>query len=303
MREIDIKVEINKITSLSPIREKAFFTIMRQSGLKPHTIKELKIKDVEQILQPNTPTPCKITIPQQKHLAFIGNEAINYIKQYLETRKKRETLTPNSLLFTTHNNPKKEINTKNVSRTFKQAIRKLHLPNELQLSSLTKFYIKNTEEYRTHQNHNTRKDDETYRELYEKYAMPSLEIEPITPHQMHQLQNKLNNIEHLFLEESADKRGEWLEEYSEDEYGKWLEEHPEEAKQVEEESRKNWETHEKWLEEHPQEAELQDKEDNEAQEYLIKLHMEDIENELKEVKNRLKKIENIVREKKSVHRK
>jgi hypothetical protein len=45
------KDEINKITNECKPREKAFFTIMRQSGIEPCIIKELKIKNVEKILE------------------------------------------------------------------------------------------------------------------------------------------------------------------------------------------------------------------------------------------------------------
>jgi hypothetical protein len=305
MRDIDIKVEINKITSLSPIREKAFFTIMRQSGLRPHIIKQLKIKNVEEILQSDTPIPCKIDIPRQKHPTFIGYEAIHYLKQYLETRKRRESLTLDTLLFTPLNKPNEEINTKNVSRTFKHAIRKLHLPNELHLSSLTKFYVKSTNEYRIHLDYNRPKDDEAYRELYEKYAIPSLEIEPITPIQMHRLENKLNNIEHLLLKE--------LE--PEDKRRKWLEEHPEQAKKIEEEAQER----EKYLHEldqefmkgitkhSPDEAEAIITEieriTQQSYKYIAELHVEHLENKVKAFEDRLEKIENIIKRKKSDHKK
>src|SRR3989304_2843936 len=116
---------INKITEHDsvPIREKAFFTIMRQSGLAPHIIKQLKIKNAENILELNTPIPCKITIPQQKYPTFIGNEAIHYLKLYLITRE--DKLSDENLLFTAHNDSSKEINTKDVSRTFRLAAQKL----------------------------------------------------------------------------------------------------------------------------------------------------------------------------------
>lgn len=203
MKNRDIeKDEINKITEqCRQLREKAFFTIMRQSGLPPHTIKQLQIKNVEKILEPNTPTPCKIKKGKFRSIPnFIGEEAVKYIKQYLATRT---NLTPESLLFTIRNNPNKEINTKNVSRAFRLAAQKLEItkkityevkkgkPSELRLYSLIKFYRKNAKYYLTElDNNNTPKDDEFYRKLYEEKAMPFLEIEPPTPIEIRQLKKQ-----------------------------------------------------------------------------------------------------------------
>jgi hypothetical protein len=196
--------EINKITKECKIREKAFFTIMRQSGLPPHTIRQLKIKNLEKILDPNTPTPCKIEIPNDKFPIFIGEEAIQYLKQYLKNRANKEKLTPASLLFTTRNNPNKEINTKDVSRAFARAAQKLkkqrkidyktesRKPNELRLFSLIQFYKKKAKDYLTElRSNSTSKDNEFYRKLYEEKARPSLEIEPPTPIEMQQLKKEI----------------------------------------------------------------------------------------------------------------
>jgi len=306
MKNRDIEEdEINKITALCPKREKAFFTIMRQSGLAPHIIKQLKIKDAEKILEPDTPIPCKINIQQQKFPTFIGHEAVNYLKQYLHTR--RDNLTPESLLFIIRNNPNKEINTKDESRTFSRTAQELKRqrkityevtkgkPSELRLFKLRKFYQKKAEDYLAEIDSNrTQKDDEFYRKLYEEKAMPLLEIEPLTPIEIHrlkkqqqELENKLEKIEDLFPKEP------------EDEYGKWLEEHPEQAKQIEEQCRKDMETHEKWRKEHPEEAKLIDeqieKENEESDTYFEELYKEHFEEEIKELRNRLIQLENIIK--------
>jgi hypothetical protein len=227
-REIT-KDEINKITDQchSP-REKAFFAIMRQSGLPPHAIKQLKIKHLEKILEPNTPIPCKITVPHERTPTFIGHEAFNYLKQYLEHRPE---LTQESLLFTIQNKPSKQINTKDVSRTFKQTAQELERkrkityevkkgkPSELRLYSLINFYRKNAKYYLTElKNTRTPKDDEFYRQLYEKKAMPHLEIEPLTPiqtlkHQVEKQHNEIQNLknitERLQFQLEISAQGEW----------------------------------------------------------------------------------------------
>ena len=197
-REIT-KDEINKITErCRQPREKAFFTFMRQSGLPPHIIKQLKIMNVEEILDSNTPIPCKIDTPH----TFIGEETVRYLKEYFLTRK---NLTQESLLFTPRNNPNREINTKDVSRAFKLTAQGLHKerkinyeikkgkPSELTLFSLIDFYRKHAKYYLSELKNSPLKDDEFYRKLYEKAAMPFLEIETPTPIQIHQLKKK--NIE------------------------------------------------------------------------------------------------------------
>jgi hypothetical protein len=187
MKNRDItKDEINKITERCQPRERAFFTIMRQSGLPPHIIKQLKIKNLE----PNTPIPCKISLPHEQFPTFIGEDSINHLKQYLATRT---NLTPESLLFTIRDNPNKQINTKNVSRAFALAAQKLQKegkisykiesrkPSKLRLYNLIKFYRKNAKYYliaiTQKPDNNTLKIDEYYRKLYEEKAMPSLDIE------------------------------------------------------------------------------------------------------------------------------
>jgi hypothetical protein len=192
--------EINKIAHQCPSsREKAFFTFMRQSGLQPHTIKQLKIKHVERILGKDTPIPCKITQPYEGSPAFIGYEAVRYLKQYLEDRAKRTKLTQESLLFTALNNPNKEINTKNVSRAFRKITQRLKVNyktekgqlNDLTLRNLTQFYKEKAKDYLTELNKGTKaKSDAFYRKLYEKQAMQYLEIEPPTPLQIHKLEKE-----------------------------------------------------------------------------------------------------------------
>ena len=126
------KDEINRITEKSPLREKAFFTVMRQSGLPPRTIKQLKINDVERILKANTPIPCRITLPHEKAPTYIGHEAVDYLKQYLQ---ERTNLRKENLLFAVRNKQNKEINTKDVSRTFRRAVQSLRRANKIPAKS------------------------------------------------------------------------------------------------------------------------------------------------------------------------
>jgi len=174
---------INKITFEVQIREKAFFTIMRQTGLSQQCLKELRIKNLE----PTTQIPRKININRElkqgtgkEPPCFIGEEANKYLERYLATRN---NLTPESFLFSAKNNPNKEIITKNMSRAFRTALEKIDESEKgkFTLFDLVEFYRENTKHYQTELDNNPNKNDEYYRKLYKQKAMPSLEIEsPIT---------------------------------------------------------------------------------------------------------------------------
>ena len=208
------KDEIYKVTELCKIREQAFFTIMRQSGLTPLNISQLKIKHIENILEPEPPIPCKIDLPQKiqkdkfKPPAFIGKEATKSLKLYLKTE--RENLTDESLLFTAYNNPNKKICTKDVSRAFKLSLQKLKKekiityeerkgePSELRLFSLIKFYEKNAKDYLTEAKNDTNQNEEFYKKLYKEKAMPNLEIEtPTTTELKNRIEKMDEHIEFL----------------------------------------------------------------------------------------------------------
>jgi hypothetical protein len=181
---------------------------MRQSGLTPNTIKQLKIKDVEKILEPDTPRPRKINLPQEiqkdkfgKPPTFIEEEAINYLKQYLASRTNPTGEDP---LFITYSNPPQKINTHNASKTFRiqaerfektktitlEEIKKGKL-DKLKLYDLVKFYRDNTKDYIKEVKKNLNKDDEFFRNLYEKIAKPNLEIEVPTKTKINQIEKQL----------------------------------------------------------------------------------------------------------------
>jgi chemotaxis protein histidine kinase CheA len=297
------KDEINKITQISPPRERAFFTIMRQSGLPPHRIKELKIGDVEGILDPNPPRPCKINALHESP-NFIGEEGVKHLKEYLDKRSK-EKLTTKSLLFTARNKPNREINTKRVSITFKEKAIKIGKPDELKLYSLIEFYKNNTEDYQKElkelNNDTTPKDDEFYRELYRKKAMRHLEIELQTPTdkldrlevQNKELTQRLTEIEDLLLPKESPEDQKQMEKLIEEheQFEKWSKEHPEEKQRWEEKQKK----HQKWLEEHPEEAKrIEEQMDAEA-EQIERLYTEHLTDTLGEMRNKLKELEDIIR--------
>ncbi|XES77777.1 MAG: hypothetical protein ACBZ72_02590 [Candidatus Bathyarchaeia archaeon] len=227
--------EINYITSKSPIREQAFYTIMRQSGLSPNMIKQLKISDIDL----TTETPCKINLYT---VAFIGEEAKKYTIQYLNSRNNK---TPESLLFILHSSDK-EINTKDVSRSFRRLAEEyektkvINCTKKLKLFDLVKFYRRNAKIYLKALKENTGKSDVFYRKLYEEKAQPFLEIETLTMREIEiqqhkkeikELNERLERIEQVIFPKTRRITNVAAEVKK---IEKWIEKHPEEAKADEE---------------------------------------------------------------------
>jgi integrase len=200
------KEEILQIMVVSKPREKAFFAFMAQSGLRPYTIRQLKLKDIESLDK----IPCKINIPKEiakgkfgSYVTFVGPDSTKYLKQYFDTRT---NLTDESFLFCAHDDPNKPIDEKAMSHHFRFAVRKLeecgalsfeirkNKPSELRLYNLRKFFKKfanqmGDENVEYLMGHTVRgsagnykpKDPEFYREQYKAEAMPFLALETPTP--------------------------------------------------------------------------------------------------------------------------
>jgi len=200
------KEEINQIMAVSKLREKTFFVVMAQSGLRPHTIRQLRMKNLGSLDE----APCMIQVPKEiakgkygSYVTFVGPDALKYLKQYFATRT---DLTPESLVFCAHDNPNKPINAKDMSRAFRLAARKLEQsgaiefevrpgkPSELRLYNLRKFFRKQAhqmgfENVNYLMGHTVRgsdanykpQDPDFYRKLYDEKAMPFLRLESATP--------------------------------------------------------------------------------------------------------------------------
>jgi integrase len=237
------KEEIVQIMAVVKLREKAFFAVMAQSGLRPHTIKQLRLKHLEDLEK----VPCKIEVPQElakgkygSYVTFIGPDALKYLKQYFATRK---NLTSDSLLFCAHDDPKKPVNVKDMSRAFRLAARKLEKsgaldfeiregkPSELRLYNLRKFFRKYAnqmgfENVNYLMGHTVRgsdanykpQDPEFYRELYAEKAMPFLRLEAPTPTETSEIVNTLkkqHEAEMGSLKKEIQKRDEQIQALSE----------------------------------------------------------------------------------------
>lgn len=211
------KEEIQRILEVSRPRDKAFFGMMAQSGLRPDTLCNLKIKNVEPEFSKRV-IPCKVEVPEEiakgefgAYFTFIGEESAKYLKAYLATRSNIE---PTDYLFTSYGEDKKA-NPKSMSKTFVKAIENLKnkglmnfeqkeegKPRTVRLYNLRKFFRKyagqaGVEYVNFWMGHKTnykaphipasdvhyfsREDVEVHRTLYKEKAMLFLRLETATP--------------------------------------------------------------------------------------------------------------------------
>jgi integrase len=227
--------EIKLILDSSRPRERAFFAIMAQSGLRPLTICKLKYENIKEDWEKNR-IPCKIEIPQEiakgkyhSYFTFIGDEAVKHLKSYLLVRPK---IFDEEYLFLKEGT-KEQANPKSISRIFALTVKKLHVkglmelkqkkenkPHDVRLYNLRKWFRKFANQvgfeyvqfWMGHtvnagqDDHYRPRDVEFHRELYSEKAMPHLRLETATPtendraiitleQENRELKNKIENLE------------------------------------------------------------------------------------------------------------
>jgi len=195
MRKSDIK----NILDLSNIRDRAFFCIMAQSGLRLDTLSNLKRKHVEPEFSKGI-IPCKVDVPEdiakgmfRSYFSFMAEEAVRYLKIYFIIRK---SVDAEDYLFTLQGT-NQQLNTKSMSGIFSRTIEKMKekglidfeqpaygKPRTLRLHSLNKFFRK----YASHagieyvnfwigyKTTDINKDVEFQRQLYATEVMPFLKF-------------------------------------------------------------------------------------------------------------------------------
>ena len=207
-RDIE-KEEILQILGMSAPREKAFYVVMAQSGLRPSTLCKLKLKHLEPDFSQGK-NPVMIKVPEDlakggyhDYFTFIGEDAIRLLKDYLNTRL---NLTMESFVFVNQGSMEPMIyNT--ASSMFRKAVRLLRdkgtmnyeqkkkdRPAEIRLYSLRKFFRKmaiqagfeNVEFWMGHTGPGVDSayrptDPEFYRKIYIEKAAPFLRLETSTP--------------------------------------------------------------------------------------------------------------------------
>jgi integrase len=221
------KEEIQNILKVSDPRDKAFYTMMAQSGLRPETLCNLRLKHIEPEFSQGV-IPCKIDVPQElakgeygSYFTFMGEESVSFLKAYFSTRP---GITKDDYLFTNHGT-RDQANPKSFSRIFARTIQKLRekgildyelradKPSELRLYNLRKYFKKHAGQMGSEESeflmghkqgvkdHYLPKDPEHYRQLYKEKAMPNLRLESSTPLESDkQIQELRGNLESLKAE-------------------------------------------------------------------------------------------------------
>jgi integrase len=150
------KEEIRKILEHASLRERAFFVMMCESGLRPSTLLQLRYKHIKEDYERNI-IPMRIVLPSallkdriSDRFSFIGEDGYRILKEYLSTRK----LNDNDLIFTPikAGRMKGEIITESsLSNIFNKLVQKLGLdtsigkakPKGLKLYCLRKYFWNN----------------------------------------------------------------------------------------------------------------------------------------------------------------
>ncbi len=212
------KNEILQILYASKPRDRAIFSMMAQSGLRPNTLRSLKLKHIEPEFSKGI-MPCKIEIPEEltkgefgSYFTFMGDDSVQYLRAYLNTRKGK--LGPEDYLFTSKDSDK-QLHPKAMTRTFRRKIMRLESkgllevkqkkagkPRNVRLYNLRKyfrnhagkagieyvnFWMGHRADYqashipKSDAHYFSREDVEFQRQLYRDHAMPHLRLEAATP--------------------------------------------------------------------------------------------------------------------------
>jgi len=119
--------QVRKFIDAAPLRLRAFVCVMKDSGLAPVDILKLNYGDVRKDLEAGK-APVKISIlrtkTKQPFETFLGPDAIQYLKLYLETRGRGtqkippEALTDSSPLFVVDQRKRTRVDYNSLQQTF-----------------------------------------------------------------------------------------------------------------------------------------------------------------------------------------
>jgi integrase len=221
------KEEVAEVLRVSRPRDRAFFCMMAQSGLRPETLCSLRLKHIQPDFI-NGVIPCKIEVPQElakgkyrSYFTFMGDEAVKYLRDYFKTRP---DIDEESFLFVPHGREQR-FHRGSMSHVFRRTVNRLRRkgvinferegkgkPAEVRLYNLRKWFRKQAHQagfeivqfWMGHivvegvDEHYRPKDVEFHRKLYAEKAMPFLRIEQATPTETDNvIQKQAEEIEEL----------------------------------------------------------------------------------------------------------
>ena len=212
------KEEILAVLAISKPREKAFYTMLAQSGLRPDTLCKLTLGSVEPDFSrffSNHLLSCLINVKDTEtkgaygdYFSFMGEESVKALTAYFTSSRKQ--MTSDSLLFTQLGSETEPANPKSFSALFTRALRQLltsgtinykrsakFKQSELRMYTLRKYFRNHVVgEDASFPNfwmghlsalgvdlHYFGQDTAKHRETYEKCALPNLRLESSTPNE------------------------------------------------------------------------------------------------------------------------
>jgi len=214
------KEEIRRILEHANIRDRTFFLMMLESGLRPNTLVQLRYKHIKKDIETNR-VPMMIELPSEllkdrvsARWTFIGEDAFKSLKEYLKTRiplknedliftpersdVKRECLVPTTFTNKFGGIALKlgitEREEKGKPRKIRLYCLRKYFNNELRYEGFDPAYKEFWMGHETTQTHYVSRDIEKHREIYAK-AYTSLRIykpkTELTPKQVEKLEQKL----------------------------------------------------------------------------------------------------------------
>ena len=181
--------EIKRILEHADIRDRTFFLMMLESGLRPNTLVQLRYKHIKEDFQANR-VPMKIDLPSElmkdrvePRWTFIGQDALESLKEYL---KPRMPLQNEDLIFAPERSDMKHpfLVPETFSNKFAKIALKLRIterrekgkPKTIRLYCLRKYFMNNIRcdtafrefwmGHKTTQTHYVSRDIERHREEY-----------------------------------------------------------------------------------------------------------------------------------------
>ena len=210
--------EIRRVLENAHIRDRTFFLMMVESGLRPNTLVQLRYKHIKRDFETDT-VPMMIELPSEllkdrveARWTFIGEDAFRTLKEYL---KPQIPLQNEDLIFQPERNDAKHpyLRPQTFSNKFRKIALKLGIsedeekgkPRQIRLYGLRKYFMNNIRcdtafrefwmAHKTTQTHYVSRDVERHREEYAK-AYENLRIyKTIDSTHSHKIEEQTRKIE------------------------------------------------------------------------------------------------------------
>jgi integrase len=169
--------EIAEIIRNAEYRERAFFSLIAQTGLRPETLTKLRIRDIEDIMENYTPIPCLIKVGKEatkgkykEYFTFAPKESVTYLKEYLKTRK--TPVNEDSYVFVMCEDESKPARPGVFSHLFRRIVMKLQDQNVLSFKTNRKDMTIESKDHKLLRKCVTRNELRLYnlRKFFRKYA-------------------------------------------------------------------------------------------------------------------------------------